>query len=154
MPSLPGDLRLSGKQAATILEKVCEAPGTSYSQVRTVSATLSYLHAILTGTQGKNWKAVTAVLHAYDETDFQLIRKSLKPTVIPSPQNVRDAFSKGWDVACGVPFVFWCTMLLAGWCTYLWGCRPNCDMNSLKTSAVHCDNEPQGAGLKPEGGWG
>ena len=94
--------------------------------------------------------AVTAVLHAYDESDFHLIRKSLKPTVIPSPQNLRDAFSKGWDIACGVPFVFWCTMLLAGWCTYLWGCRPNCDMNSLKTSAVHCDNEPQGAGLKPE----
>ena len=61
MPSLPGDFSLSGNQASIILEKVCESDGVSYSQVRTVSATLSYLHAILTGEQGTNWKEVTAV---------------------------------------------------------------------------------------------
>ena len=149
MPSLPGDFSLTEKQASTILEKVCESPKTSYSQVRTVSATLSYLHAILTGIQGKNWKDVTAVLHAYPEADFKLIRKSLVPTVVPSPSCIRKAFTKGWDPASGVSLTLWCTMLLAGWCTYLWGCRPNCDMNSVKTSTTHVDSEPRGAGLKP-----
>ena len=63
----------------------------SYSQVRTVSATLSYLYAVQTGQQGTNWPEVTAVLQTYDESDFKLVRKSLKPTVIPSPPSLKTA---------------------------------------------------------------
>ena len=144
MPSLKGDFGLSERQAATILEYVCEAPGTSYAQVRTVSAMLSYLHGLQTGIHGKNWKQVTQVLHAYDESDFKLIRKSLKPVVIPSPDSIRKAFATAWTPDCGVPFTLWCTMLLASWCWCIWGCRPNVDMKSLKESEVHADDTAQG----------
>ena len=49
MPSLPGDFQLSGRQAATILEKVADrrhTVGVSYDQLRGVSGMLSYLQSI------------------------------------------------------------------------------------------------------------
>jgi len=70
MPALPGDFHLSGPQAATILEKVADAPNTSYAQVRQVSATLSYLHSLMTGKQGTNWKLVKEELESREEKDF------------------------------------------------------------------------------------
>ena len=144
MPSLPGDFHLTEKQAGTILEKVAEAKGTSYAQLRTVSSTLSYLYSIQTGEQGKNWESVRNQLASYDEKDFVRIRKSLKPTVIPDLPALQKAFTTGWTRDCGVSLALFCTMLLAGWCTYLWGCRSNVDMTSLKEGPEHCDNEVQG----------
>ena len=90
------------------------------------------------------WRA--SAFQAYDETDFQLIRKSLKPTVIPSPGALRKAFTTPWSLATGVNFTLWCSMLVAGWCWVVWGCRANCDMESLKNGDTHCDNEVQGWG--------
>lgn len=43
MPALPGDFELTGKQAATILEKCAEAKPVSYDQVRGVSGMLKIL---------------------------------------------------------------------------------------------------------------
>ena len=44
MPALPGDFELSGKQAATILEKCAESKeGISYDQLRGVSGMLKIL---------------------------------------------------------------------------------------------------------------
>jgi len=163
MPALPGDFHLTGNQAATILEKVATAKGVSYSQVRKVSATLSYLYSIQTGVRTKNWPEVKTMLDSFDPKDFQLVRKSLKPTVVPQPKALKEAFTKEYSPACGWPYstlstyrisglninemalhAKWITGLLACWCWALWGCRPRCDLDSLKTSHQHTVNPVQG----------
>ena len=58
MPALPGDFTLSGKQAATLLEKCSEGKDITWDQLRAVSACLSYLHCIITGDDGSNFEEV------------------------------------------------------------------------------------------------
>ena len=61
MPALPDDFSLTGKQAATILEKCSEAKEVTWDQLRAILATLSYLHTIMTGCDSTNWKKVKEV---------------------------------------------------------------------------------------------
>ena len=105
-----------------------------------MSATLSYLHQLQTGVGGKNWKEVKVMLESYHVEDFAEKTKSLKPTIIPSLDNIREAFTKLYDAACGVPFALWATGLLAAWCWIFFGARANVDMDSLKKSTIHDHN--------------
>jgi hypothetical protein len=58
MPALPGDFQLTGKQAATLMEKCAESKTVTWDQLRAISACLSYLHCILTGDSGTNFEEV------------------------------------------------------------------------------------------------
>ena len=69
MPALPGDFSLSGKQAATLLEKCADTDGVTWDQLRAVSACLSYLHALSTGEDGTNWKEVQSM---WDSLQYSL----------------------------------------------------------------------------------
>ena len=142
-PSMPGDFSLTGTQASGILEKVADAKGTSYSQVRKVSATLSYLYQIQTGNKG-NWPEVKKMLDSYDKEDFQNIGPSSKASVVPTPEKLKEAFTKPWSRASGWSLGKFCTGLLACWCWAVMGCRPRCDLGSLKTSDRHTVNSKDG----------
>ena len=115
----------------------------TYAQIRTVSATLSFLHQLVTGIGGENWTEVHAELENYSPSDFAPPTKRLKAEIIPTCDNLKDAFTKGYDAACGVSFVLWVTGLLAAYCWSIWGSRSNVDLNSLKTSVVHDHNTNQ-----------
>ena len=61
MPALPGDFHLTGKQAATLLEKVSEAQGITWDQLRAVCTCLSYLNCLMSGDDGENFEEVSQV---------------------------------------------------------------------------------------------
>ena len=143
MPALPGEFKLTGFQAAQILEKVATS-GTklglvSYSQVRGVSKCLSYLHTLKTGISGKNWSRVEETLGGFKPTDFE-VKRTMVPTKIPSVANLKRAFTTEYNDECGMKFAKWVTGLLSTWCWCVFGCRTQCDIKSLKDSTVHVIN--------------
>ena len=145
MPGLPGDFHLTGPQAATILQKVSEDENTSYSQLRSVSKTLSYLHFLMTGKDSENWEEVTEELDLHEEKNFK-VKRPLKPTVVPSPEQLKTAFTTEYNPECGWPYAMWLTGLICCWCWAVWGCRSNVDLKSLKDSVTHTVNFEQGWG--------
>ena len=53
---------------------------------KTLDQTLSYLHCLMTGTAGKNWKQVTNMLESYAPNEFENVGVSYVPDIIPSPE--------------------------------------------------------------------
>ena len=147
MPALPGEVKLSAKQAEIIMEKVCESGNISYPQIRGVSQVLSYLHCLVTGEAEGNWDEVTHMLNSYAPDDFVPQGASLVPQVIPSPQAVLvPAFTKAWKRASGWSLACFTTALLAAWAWAVSGCRSGVDFKSLKASDVHTFNFEDGWG--------
>ena len=109
-----------------------------------MSATLSFLHQLVTGIGGKTWKKVKGVMESYHPHDFAKPTRVTKAQVIPVPADIASAFTKSYDPNCGVPFALWVTGLLAAWCWSVWGCRSNVDLQSVKDSDVHDHNYAQG----------
>ena len=145
MPALPGDFRLSDLQAGKILFRIAEEHSVSYDQFRGISGMFSYLFSISTGQQGTNYPEVKSVFSSYDKNDFQAMR-SLMPQSIPTPAVLKLAFTKPYHFSCKWPFALWVTGLIAAWCWAVFGCRPNCDIKSLKDSRQHTINVAEGWG--------
>jgi len=83
------------------------------------------------------------MLDSYTVDDFAEKTKSLKPTIIPSVENIKAVFTKVYDAACGIPFALWVTGLLAAYCWVFFGARANVDMGSLKDAIIHDHNKEQ-----------
>ena len=146
MPSLPGDVHLTGRQAATILEK-CADHEISYEQFRSISGCLSYIYQLVwTGDYHKkmNWPEVTKMFRAYSPDEFRAPVRPLKPEHVPSPEQLRAAFTKGWTVNCGWSLCRWWLGLLCCWTWAVLGNRSNCDVAGLRDSRTHTLSAQQG----------
>ena len=103
MPSMPGEFRLTGKQAATMLEKCGPQTGIAYETFKSVSSCLSYLYQIQSKgyTNLDNFPEVKRVFKDFSKSDFAEPTTSLKPEHVPSPQQLKGAFTKPWRKSCG-----------------------------------------------------
>ena len=142
MPAMHDEFELTNRQAGQILERLGSS-GISYEQLKGVSATLSYLFSLKTGKDKENYSDVKVAMEGFLPKDFHGV-KNIVPTRIPSPEQLKAALTKSWDAACGMSFARWITGLIALWCWCLWGCRSNCDLDSLKKSEHHIVNERDG----------
>ena len=142
MPAMHDEFSLSGRQAGILLEKLGRS-GISYEQLKGVSATLSYLYSLKTGKEEQNWEDVKEAMGSFLPKDFGKSKTNV-PKVIPTAEKLKVAFTTGWTCDNGMSFSYWLTGLLACWCWSLWGCRSNCDLDSLKKSEVHTISEHEG----------
>jgi len=146
MPALPGDFQLSDLQAGKIIFRCAHEDyghDISYDQLRGISGMFSYLFSIPTGQQGENYPEVKSVMEGYTKEDFTK-KRTLIPTSIPSPESIKKAFTKPFQPGRGMSYALWVTGLLATWCWAVFGCRPGCDIKSLKDSTQHTINLQQG----------
>lgn len=144
MPALPGELQLSGKQGATILEKCAETDGVTWDQLRAVSACLSYLHSLVTGDDGTNWEDVSQIWESLDPQRYKANKLATRlPTHIPSVAALKRAFLRDWVPGCEMSFADWLSGYLSGWSWGIFGCRPNIDIGSLKQSSQTTISHPQ-----------
>ena len=72
-------------------------------------------------------------------------KASRVPTHIASKGALRKAFTKNWVRDSGMTLIRWMTALLSAWSWTVAGCRPQCDIKSLKDSEDHT--------LCPDQGW-
>ena len=146
MPSMPGEFRLTGKQAATMLEKCGPQTGIAYETFKSVSSCLSYLYQIQSKgyTNLDNFPEVKRVFKDFSKSDFAEPTTSLKPEHVPSPQQLKGAFTKPWRKSCGWSLPKFMSGLLCCWTWAVLGCRPRVDMDSLKRSEEHTLSLEQG----------
>lgn len=137
MPAMPGELFLSGKQAATLLEKAADVPYISWDQLKRISNCLSYLHTLMTGFNGENWDDVSQVWDGLKERNFPTKHGTMIPEHIPSIPAMKKAFNREWHPSCGMPYTLWLTGFLSAWAWAVYGCRSRSDMKSIKTSETH-----------------
>ena len=137
MPAMPGELFISGKQAATLLEKAADVDDISWDQLKKVSNCLSYLHTLMTGDNGENWDEVSQVWDALKEVNFPTKHGTMIPEHIPSVGALKKAFTTEWTPACGMTFIRWLTGFLSGWTWGVYGCRSRADVRSIKNSTKH-----------------
>ena len=147
MPAMPGELYLSGKQAATILEKCASNEDITYDQLQVISNTISYLHTLCTGDNGQNWEEVSQVWESIKKKSYPNKLGTMIPTHVPSIDAIKTAFSREWIPSCGLSLALWINGLLAAWAWAVYGCRPRVDMSSLKKSDKHVLSKDQRWGL-------
>ena len=128
---------ITDKIAGNIIERIYESGKVGLDQLKQVRHSLSYAHYLQTGQQGENFTEVYAQWKTFNLKSLPAVRKPKKPKRIPTPENLKEAFTKPWT-----PQHPWClatftTGLLSAWDTDVFGLRPNVDVKKVKDSIVH-----------------
>ena len=143
MWGLPKECKLKGVQAATVFEK-CKENGATKDQLRTVRKSLSYAFLLRTGTDGDNFEEVKQMWNSFDLTKMAEPQKSLLPERVPTPKELRVAFTTPWTTQSGMSFIEWTVGLLAAWDVFVLGNRPGVDIKKIKKSAQHTWDDSDG----------
>lgn len=94
------ECRLTGKQAATIIEACMDNQATQ-SQLAKVRHSLSYAYLLTHSVPRSNYKEVAAMVDSFIQSEIAPPTKSLIPTRIPTPEQLKSAHTKPWTAECG-----------------------------------------------------
>ena len=134
------ECQMTNRAAGEILERVYESGKVSERQLNQVRHSLSYSYYLKTGEGGSNWPEVGAQMRSFNIASLPKTR-SLLPTRIPTPQNVKDAFNKQWTTDHELSLADFETGVIASWDFHVFGLRPNVDVDKVKKSFEHFINE-------------
>ena len=147
------ECRLTDKMAGNILERVYESGKVGIDQLKQVRHSLSYAYYLTTGVQGENYPEVYAQWKSFDLSNLPGVRRPVKPTRIPTPANLKQAFTTKWTRAHPQSLTMFVTGLLCAYDTHVFGLRPNVDTKKVKDSRIHFVNGNEGYGwTQMEGG--
>ena len=137
------ECQMTNTSAGEIIERVYESKEVSKRQLAQVRHSLSYSFYLQTGEGGSNWPEVGAQWRSFNVGRLPK-KKSLVPTRIPTPENLKAAFTKPWTTNHELSLADFETGLLASWDFHVFGLRPNVDMKKVKDSAAHDINGNEG----------
>ena len=140
--AMPNECKLTGLQAARIME-ICYEAGVSEAQLRQVKKSLSYAHFLRTGTVSRNWKEVKNMWDTFMGNFGEVVRPT-KPEHIPTPDQLKAAFTRPWVPEGGMSLMMWAVALLISWDWAVAGLRSKCDLNKVKLSKEHDVNGVEG----------
>ena len=131
---------LTDKMAGSIIERVYESGKVGLDQLKQVRHSMSYAYYLTTGIQGENYPEVYAQWKSFDMRTLPAVRKPVKPTRIPTPANLKTAFTSKWNPDHQMTFVQFILGLLCCWDTDVFGLRPNVDSISSQTGFPITEN--------------
>ena len=134
---------MTNRAAGEIIERVYESGKVSWRQLNQVRHSLSYSFYLQTGEGGSNWPEVGAQWRSFKIASLPKTR-SLVPTRIPTPQNLKEAFNKQWTTDHELSLANFLTGVVATWDFHVFGLRPNVDIAKVKKSEEHYINENEG----------
>ena len=141
MFALPGEFNLTGQQGGMILRHCFKSGRGTKSQLESVRKMLSYAWQLMTGgsndSKVKNWKGVNDQWKVQDPAKYCDPTKSLVAKVIPTPDNLKTAFTTPFDPSKGMPFPEWCVGLLLSFDAHIFGARSVTDLDKIKKSKNH-----------------
>ena len=137
------ECQLTGRQASLILEKCYEA-GCTYAQLKKVKSSLSYAYFLTTGKLALNYKEVWDMWATLG--DFEPPTTSIKPTRIPTPEDLKTAWTTPWHKDCGMSLVKWTVAMLIAHDWAIAGARSKEDLKRIKNSIDHEVNTKEGYG--------
>ena len=128
---------MTDKTAGEILERCYESGKATEDQLKQVRHSLSYSYYLQTGIGGENWPEVNAQWRSFRLADLPKSSRTVKPTKIPTPLNLKEAYTKPWTPDCGMSLAEWIVGVIACWDTHVFGMRPNVDIKKVKDSRIH-----------------
>ena len=140
------ECQMTNKTAGEILERVYESGQVSAPQLKQVRHSMSYAYYLKKGKGGDNWPEVKAQWRSYSLAKLPEGKKKLKPTRIPTLENLKKAFTKRWKANDEMNLADFCVGLLACWDNHVFGLRPNVDIKKVKDSREHVINDSEGYG--------
>ena len=139
------ECQMTNKAAGEILERVYESGKVSKRQLAQVRHSMSYSYYLKTGEGGSNWPEVGAQWRSFNLATLPK-DKTLVPTRIPTPENLKQAFTKPWTPSHPLCLADYETGVLASWDFHAFGLRPQVDMTKVKWSVEHDLNVNEGYG--------
>ena len=130
--------------AGNIIERLYESGKVGLDQLKQVRHSMSYAYYLVEGVQGENFPEVYAQWKTFDLTKLPAVRKPVKPTRIPTPQNLKVAFTTPWTPEHPLSLAQFCTSLICCWHSHVCGLRPNEDIKRAKESVDHDVNPNEG----------
>ena len=135
MFALPGEVKLSGRQAGQILRHVYKS-GVTQSQLESVSKMLSFAYQLTTGKQG-NYDEVKQQWDAVNPDKLLPPTQKIVAEVSVEPSGLKTAFTTEFDATKGMPYPAWCVGLLLTWDHAVCGSRSVVDLDKIKKSRTH-----------------
>jgi hypothetical protein len=131
------ECQMTNRIAGVIVDKLYESGKLSARHLNQVRHSLSYSYYLKTGLAGDNWAEVKAQFRSFD---FASLPDSIRPLVatrIPTPQNLKEAFTKPWTPNHEMNLPEFMIAVLAAWDYHIFGLRPNVDIDKVKNSREH-----------------
>ena len=137
---------ITDKIAGNIIERCYESRKIGVDQLKQVRHSLSYAYYLRTGRQGENFPEVNAQWKDFDLKTLPAVKKFKKPKKIPTPNNLKVAFTKQWNSEHADSLASFTVGCIAAWDTHVFGLRPNVDIKKVKDSVVHDISANEGYG--------
>ena len=140
------ECKITDRIAGTIIEKCYESKLIGVDQMKQIRHSLSYAYYLRTGRQGENFPEVNAQWKTFDLTSLPGVKKRKKPVRIPTPDNLKQGFTKPWNKDHVFSLAKFVVGAVACWDTDVFGLRPNVDIWKVKFSDVQVVNANEGYG--------
>ena len=131
------ECKMSDHIAGEIIDRVYESGKVTIAQLKQVRHTLSYSYYLMTGESEANWPEVAAQWESFDFNTLPRSVKSLKAVRIPTPANLKTAFTSPWTPQHRWSLTKFITGGLAAYDYFVFGLRPRVDMGKVKNSVSH-----------------
>ena len=134
------ECQMTDRIAGEIFEKCYDCKKISVDQLKQVRHSLSYSYYLKTGIVKDNWPEVKAQWASFDLTSLPKTKRPLKPTRIPTPENIRTALTSSWTPLHPLCLADFVVRVLLLWHFHVFGLRPNVDITKVKKSRDHFIN--------------
>ena len=134
------ECKMTDRIAGEIIEKVYLSRKATIFQLRQVRHTLSYSYYLKTGESEANWPEVHSQWKSFDFETLPKSTKSLRAVRIPTPENLKEAFTKPWTPEHPWSLFDFSVGVLAAHDYCVFGCRPTVDLDKVKFSKRHVIN--------------
>ena len=128
------ECQMTNRTAGEIVDKLYESGKVTARQLKQVRHSLSYSYYLKTGNGGDNWPEVKAQFRSFNFADLPDSIRPLLPTRIPTPQNLKQAFTKQWTPEHPMKLPEFMIGVTACWDFHVFGFRPNVDIKKVKDS--------------------
>ena len=134
------ECQMTDRIAGEIFEKCYDSKKIGVDQLKQVRHSLSYSYYLAKGIVEGNWPEVKAQWKSFNLTSLPKTKRPLKPTRIPTPENLREAFTKPWTPYHALCLADFVVRILILWHSHVFGLRPNVDIAKVKKSRDHFIN--------------
>ena len=140
----PKECTFTELRVSKVLRACIKSRQLTIDQLKVVSKSLAYAYELKGGKRGGNWECVPGVMGTIRLAQLPGKLRDTNPVNIPTPQQLRIAFTKPWSSESGWHFMPWLTGLLCAHDMWIWGCRALKDHDKIKKAVVHKINFSQG----------
>ena len=143
MPGWPKECTWTDNKAKRVLYACYKSGQLTYAQLRDVRKSLSYFYELRNGgepNKQQNWPGVKSVWKTFrfqGVTPVRPTENSNVPFVIPTPEDLKKAFTTPWTPKTKMPLMVWVVGEVAAWDWGVCGLRSQEDLDRVKHSPRH-----------------